>query len=124
MPTLLIYGLMALAALGMLGGIGYEVRQGGYDAANAECLQAGVAQAKREKELSDFAAKALADERAKRKVVIQVRTQYVDKILEKPVYRNVCFDDPGLSCLNAAINGKDSAGCKPDATVPAPKPAG
>lgn len=33
------------------------------------------------------------------------RTQYVEveKIIEKPVYRNICFDDDGLRELNRAI---------------------
>lgn len=36
------------------------------------------------------------------------RTQYarVQKIVEKPIYHNTCFDDDGLSELNAAIQGK------------------
>ena len=124
MPTLLIYGLMALAALGMLGGITYKVRQGGYDAAKAECLAEAAAQAKREQAASANAAADLAAERAKRKTIIQTRTNYVDREVEKPVYRNVCLPDSGVSCLNAAINGKDATGCKPDATVPAVKPTG
>ena len=123
MPLGLIgYGLMAIAALGLLGGITYKVRQGGYDAAKAECLEAAAAQAKREQELSAFAAKALADERAKKKVVIQTRTLYVDKLVDRPVYRNVCLDADGLRCIESAINGKDAAGCKPDKPMPPSKP--
>lgn len=36
------------------------------------------------------------------------KVQYVEvqKIVEKPIYRNVCFDDRGLSELNRTIKGK------------------
>ena len=122
--NLLLYGVIALAILGTVGGIVYKVRQGGYDACKVEWAASDEAARKREAELSAFAAKALADERAKAKVVIQKRNVYVDREVEKPVYRNVCLPDSGLQCLNAAITGKSDAGCKPDGAMPAPKPAG
>ena len=122
--NLLLYGVIALAILGTVGGIVYKVREGGYDACKVEWAASDEAARKREAELSAFAAKALADERAKTKVVIQKRTEYVDKIVERPVYRNQCFDADGLQCLNAAINGKGDVGCKPDGTMPTTKPAG
>ncbi len=121
---LLSYGIIALAILGMLGGIGYKVRESGKDAVRLEWKEAEEAQAKREKAASDKAAADLAAARAATKVVIQKRTVYVDKIIDRPVYRNQCFDDDGLRCLNAAINGTDATGCKPDGTVPAAKSAG
>lgn len=115
---------MALAILGTLGGIGYKIRESGKDAVRIEWKDAEAAQAKREKASSDKAAKDLADERAKAKVIIQKRTVYVDKIVDRPVYRNQCFDADGLRCLNAAINGTDATGCKPDGGMPPAKPAG
>jgi hypothetical protein len=122
--NLIVYGVIALA---VFAGIGYgyhTVKKSGYDEAKAECVAAGVAQAKREKDASDKAAADLAAERAKRKVVIQTRTSYVDREVEKPVYRNVCLPDSGVSCVNAAINGTDATGCKPAGTVPPVKPTG
>ena len=121
--NLLLYGFVALAIIGSLAGIGYKVRQSGYDSCKVEWDASEQSARKREADLSAFAAKALADERAKKKVVVQERTVYVDKIVDRPVYRNQCFDASGVSCLNAAILGKDSAGCKPDGTMPPSKPA-
>ncbi len=123
MPSLLLYGIVALGIIGALGGISYKIHHAGYEEGKQECLEAAVAQAKREQEASAKAAKDLADERAKTKVVIQKRTVYVDKIVDRHVYHNQCFDADGLRCLNAAINGTDAAGCKPDGAVPAPKPS-
>ena len=42
-------------------------------------------------------------------------TRRVDKIVERPVYRNVCLDDDGLQQLRAAIAGR--------ADQPGPAPA-
>ena len=120
---LLGYGLLALGILGMLGGIVYKIREGGYDKAKAECLEAAEAQRKLEQEASAKAAKALADERKKRKVVIQERTVYVDKIVDRPVYNNVCLDSDGLRCLGSAIRGENAAGCKSGGAMSKPAPA-
>lgn len=46
--------------------------------------------------------KLLAEQSQKEKV----RYVEVQKIVEKPVYRNLCFDDVGLSELNRAIKGE------------------
>lgn len=39
----------------------------------------------------------------------QVVTQYVDKIVERPLYRNVCLDGDGLRLVNQALSGLDPA---------------
>ena len=41
--NLLLYGVIALAILGTLGGIGYKVRQSGYDACKVEWAEASAA---------------------------------------------------------------------------------
>lgn len=122
--NLLLYGFIALAILGTLAGIGYKVRQGGYDACKVEWAEAAEAQRKREAELSAFAAKALADERKRRKVVIQEVTRNVDREVEKTVYRDVCLPATGVCLANAAINGTVEPGCLSDGAVPAAKPSG
>lgn len=124
MPTLIVYALIALAVMGMVGTGVYKVKQWGGNEVRAEWETDKAAARKREAELSAFAAKALADERKKRKVVIEERTVYVDRNIEKLVDSGSCFKPDGVQCLNAAINGTDASGCKPDGAVPAPKPAG
>ena len=59
--NLLLYGVIALGVLGMLGGITYKVRQGGYDACKVEWSEANLEAQKQ----SD--AKALEDRQAKEK---------------------------------------------------------
>ena len=121
---MLAYLIAGVAALALLAGIGYKVRESGKDEIRLEWAQANEAARKREQEASAAAAAALEAERKKRRVVIREVTNYVDKIIDRPVYRNVCLDPDGLRCVNAAILGTDSTGCKPDSALPAPKPAG
>lgn len=121
---LLAYGLVALAVLGMLGGIGYKIRESGKESVRLEWAEANATAREEEIQRSIMAAGALSADRAKRRTIIQERTEYVDKIVDRIVYRNVCLDPDGLRCLEEAILGKGSAGCKPDRAVPAASPSG
>lgn len=44
-------------------------------------------------------------EKSKQKVRVGTVTREVQKIIERPVYLNACFDDDGLSKLNSLITG-------------------
>ena len=120
--SLIFYAVLALAVLGTLSDIAWKIREAGADSIRLEWAEANVEARKREQEASDKAAAELEAERQKKKVVIQKRTVYVDKIVERAVYRNVCLDPDGLRCINAAIVGKDEAGCKPDLAMPSSEP--
>ena len=122
--NLLLYGVVALAILGTLGGIGYKIRESGKDSVRLEWEADKAAARQREAELSAFAAKALAAERAKRRTIIQERTVHVDREVDKPIYRDRCLPDTGLCLANAAITGTVAAGCLSDGTVPPAKPPG
>lgn len=124
MPTIIVYALIAIAVMGMIGTGVYKVKQWGGNEVRAEWDADKAATRAREAAASAKAAADLEKSRNERKVVIQTRTRYVDKLVDRPVYRNVCVDADGLRCLTAAIDGKDAAGCKPDGTMPAAKPPG
>lgn len=49
-------------------------------------------------------------------------TKEVDRVVEKPVYRNVCLDADGLRLLGRAI-GAQSGASQPARTVPGSDPA-
>lgn len=49
------------------------------------------------------ASKEDRDEKAR--IVYRTITEMVDKIVDRPVYRNVCLDDDGLRLANAALGG-------------------
>lgn len=48
-------------------------------------------------------------EKAKYKVKVETVTKFVDKIVERDVYRNVCSDDDGLQSINSLIKNRNTS---------------
>lgn len=117
MTQLIMLAIAFVAVVGTITGAAYKVHHAGYLEGSAEVKQqwdaASKAARQREAEASAAAAAALTEERQRRKTKTLERKVYVDKIVEHPVYRNVCFDADGMRCLGAAIRGESAAGCKP-----------
>jgi hypothetical protein len=65
------------------------------------------------------AAAALEVAKNEKEIVYRTITQTVDKIVDRPVYRNVCLDADGLRNINAAAAGHAADPGQPDAAVPA-----
>ena len=64
--------------------------------------------------------KALQDKKEKTRVIYQTITREVDKIVDRPVYTNICIDDDGLRLINDALAGRAPVdGAVPGATSPA-----
>ena len=100
---MLAYLIAGVAALAILAGIGYKVRQSGYDACKIEWNEASEAQRKEEAARSLKAAQDLEAERKKRKVVVKERTVFVDREITKMVVSGKCFEPSGVSTINDAI---------------------
>lgn len=78
----------------------------GYMAAQTEISQA-IAKAERERAAKvQAASRDYQTQKAENEIKERVRYVEVQKIVEKLVYSNVCFDDDGLRELNRAIGGK------------------
>lgn len=76
---LLVYGLLALAILGALAGIGYSIRKAGMDAVRAEWAAAN-AKAIQEQRAREMAAKLLADTAAAELAAAQQKgAEYAEK---------------------------------------------
>lgn len=86
----------------------------------AQWDEAKLQQKEEEIERGRNAAHNLGEDRAKSEVVHRTVTKYIDRIVDRPVYRNMCMDDDGLRNLNCAIRGETgTAACRPDAALPA-----
>ena len=48
-------------------------------------------------------------EKAKYKVKVETVTREVQKIVERPVYHNVCSDDDGLQSINSLIKSRNTS---------------
>ena len=106
MPSLLMYGLLALAVIGALGGIyGAGYRSGSNSVMN-EWQTASREQRDREAKAGQKAAEKKESGDQKAKVIYRKITQEVERVVEKPVYRNVCLDPDGLRIARDAIRGE------------------
>ncbi len=122
--TILLYGLLALAILGLISGIAWKIYSAGQTSKQTEWDKASMQQAKKETAQSTTAATQLEAKNAEAKVVYKTITRTVDKYIDRPVYRAECFDADGLRDANAALVGQAAAPPKPDYSVPKPDPAG
>ena len=62
---------------------------------------------------------------AKAKIVERFHTirEEVDRVVEKPVYRNTCFDEPGMRAVADAIAAIAKAASEPAPAVSRPAPS-
>ena len=64
------------------------------------------------------AATGLEKDKANAQVIYRDRDVIVTKIIERPIYRNVCLDTDGLSAANAALAGSTGTPGKSDKPMP------
>jgi len=116
------YLLVAAFVLGLAlgGGGGWQVRAWKAGADKADELQQAEHDRRRQAEHVDQAASRHEHTREQLRAQGRVISQEVDRVVEKPFYRdrNVCLDDDGLRSLAAAIAGTPDPG-KPAAAMPA-----
>lgn len=116
---LILYGVAALAIIAALWAIYHGIEGRGYERGKAECEQAAKAQREAELKASAAASTKLEASNAKAKTIYRTITRTVDKIVERPIYRDrACFDDDGLRAANDALRGPRAAAGKPDEPVP------
>lgn len=80
-------------------------------------------QSKQELVKANDAAQSLEQKDAEAKIVYRAVTQMVDRIVEKPVYREQCLDADGLRAANLAIAGALADPAEPDAALREPATA-
>lgn len=92
----------------------------------ASSYEKDIIEAQIEKQAAVEAAAALANEqaeelekaRAQREIVYKTITKEVERVVNRPVYLNVCLDDDGLRLINDALAGPSTAPGQPDAAMP------
>lgn len=117
-----MYLIGAAGVLVALSGAVYGIYNSGYEKgrveAEAACKDAARKQREKEAKSAETAAITLEAGNAKAKVTYRTITKQVDKIIDRPVYRNICLDADGLSSVNAALRGEGTIADKPDGRVP------
>ncbi len=118
MSTLLIQAVVAVGIFlaGMAGGIKWHAGQDAIKEQAREVNQRATERLRRQN--SNTAAVAHeADKIVIKKEFLPI-TQEVDRVVEKPVYRNVCLDADGLSVIRSAISRANGDPSEPGDAVP------
>ena len=121
---ILAYGLIALAVMGMIGTGVYKVKQWGGDEVRAEWTAANEKARAEQEAKSTAAAAELEKARNSRRIVREQVVQYVDREVEKTVYRSDCLPASGVCIANAVLAGEKPTSCLIDGAVPPAKPPG
>lgn len=112
-----------LIVIAVVFGAAWYVYSKGWDACDAEHL---VKQSKANEELQakyDKVSSDYEDLKKKRVENANTITREITKVIEQPIYSNVCISDDGRMLINAALSGSSPSTGKPDATVQtAPNP--
>ena len=112
---------IALLLAGFMAGVKFHV--GITAQRDRDTQEAQAKETFRRLERGDQAAVAHEADKAKIRTEFLTITQEVERVVEKPVYRDVCFDDDGLRLIGAAISGRASAS-EPAPAVPGPAEPG
>ncbi len=113
--------ITALVSAALAFGAAWKVQDWRHDAAELQ-RQEDVAETQRlSAKKADTAAVSHEQFQERERVVYQTITETVDRIVEKPVYRNVCLDADGMRALSAAIHGRADDPGQPSPAVPRPQ---
>jgi hypothetical protein len=121
MKTYVIVGAVLAAGIGGAAGA-WKVQDWRYKAAETERKEHEQETQRLRARVADKASES--HEQAKVQIKTEFQTIYrdVEHVIEKPIYRNVCFDDDGMRQLSLAI-GTQPAASEPTPAVRSPDPA-
>lgn len=120
MTKLEMYLIAGFVLLAVIAGAYFKGHSAGAESVQVKWDKAAADQAEREQKQSAAASTKLETGNAQAKVVYRTITNTVDKVVEKPVYRNVCLESDGLLVANQALTGSLAPPRKPDAILPRP----
>lgn len=112
------YAATALVAVGVGFAGGWKTQDWRYGAIEAKRLSA-IAEAEKKRDKASYVASVTFEKgRTQVETRYQTITETIEKIVDRPIYRNVCLDPDGLQALrNAAA---ETATPEPSRTVPTP----
>lgn len=115
-----MYTYVAALLIGLsVGGTSiWRVQEWRHDAKDKERIEAAQEVERMRARTADKASSGHEIFKESERVVYQTITETVDRIVERPVYLNVCIDADGLRSLNSAITGAIPSASKPAPAVP------
>lgn len=111
--------LSAAVAAALAFGSAWKIQDWRHDAAELARQEDAAEMVRLAARKADVAATSHEEFKERERVVYQTITETVDRIVERPVYRNtVCLDTSGLRALSDAIHGVASDPGQPAPAVP------
>lgn len=111
------HAIAAIAGAAIAFAGAYQLQEWRYGAIEAKRLSAAVEAEKARDKASYDAATTFEKGRNRVETVFQTITETVETIVDRPVYRNVCFDDDGMRELARSI--AETAATSTSGAVPA-----
>lgn len=120
-----IYVTLAVAAISATGAslATWRVVHNSWVASQVAEVKAGIAAYKADAARENAEAAATLATEEKIRVVTKTVIQRVDKIVDRPLYRNVCLDPAGIVLVNTSLTGTAADPGQPDPSLPAAKPS-
>lgn len=115
-----MYNYLIAVSIGLvIGGTSiWRVQEWRHDSIDKERIEAAQETERLRARVADKTSEKHEVFKEKERVVYKTITETVDKIVERPVYRNLCLDTDGLQQLNAAVTGTLPAASEPAPAVP------
>lgn len=113
--------ITALVSAALAFGAAWKVQDWRHDAAELKRQEEASELQRLLARKSDNAAVSHEQFQERERVVYQTITETVDRIVEKPVYRNICLDADGMRALGAAIHGRPDDSGQPAPALPRPE---
>lgn len=110
--------LSAAVAAALAFGSAWKIQDWRHDAAELTRQEDAAELVRLAARKTDVAAVSHEEFKERERVVYQTITETVDRIVERPVYRNVCLDTSGLRALADAIHGCTDHPGQPAPAVP------
>lgn len=106
-----LVAVLGIALTGFASGVKYEKGVWAQAEQKAQVNQRATERLQRQN--TDTAAEIHEGDKTKLRVVYRTITEEVERVIEKPVYRDVCLDDDGLRILRSAVAGANGAAGEP-----------
>lgn len=116
LPALIVAALLVGLSIGAAGA--WQVQAWRRDAAELQRQRTEARDDARRAEHADSAATTYETQRAAGQAAARVIVREVERVVEAPVYRDVCLDDAGLQLVARAIDAAADPG-QPAPAVPA-----
>jgi len=100
----------AIAALLIGFGGGWKTQGWRWDAADKQRIEQEAKEQQRANERAQSSSSTFEKKRSTNEIQYRTVTVTLEKIVDRPVYRNDCFDDSGLQHLNEQITNSTHSG--------------